>query len=106
MQNLQEFISHLRHHAAQSQGDIVEHSRRIEELKQKISALEQGLQRMKEEDAKVQLICDDRRSRAAGPPICRMMMTVWVVHHAGAARNDSDEGEQAGSTERSSTVRT
>ena len=54
MQNLQEFISHLRHHAAQSQDDIVEHSRRIEELKQKISAVENGLQHMKEEDAKVQ----------------------------------------------------
>ena len=55
MQHLQEVISHLRHHAAQSQGDIVEHSRRIEELKQKISAVENGLQHMKEEDAKVQL---------------------------------------------------
>ena len=55
MQNLQEFISHLRHHAAQSQDDIVEHSRRIEELRQKISAVEHGLRHMKEEDVKVQL---------------------------------------------------
>ena len=55
MQHLQEVISHLRHHAAQSQDDIVEHSRTIEELKQKIGAVEHGLQHMKEEDAKVQL---------------------------------------------------
>ena len=55
MQNLQDFISHLRHHAAQSQNDMMEHSRTIEELKQKIRAVEQGLQHMKEEDAKVQL---------------------------------------------------
>ena len=49
MQNLQEFISHLRHHAAQSQDAMMEHSRTIEELKQKISAVERGLQRMKDE---------------------------------------------------------
>ena len=55
MQKLQEFISHLRQHAAQSQDDIVQHSRTIEELKQKINAVEYGLQRMKEEDASVQL---------------------------------------------------
>ena len=55
MQNLQEFISHLRHHAAQSQDDIVEHSRKIEELKQKISAVEHGLEHIKEEDANMQL---------------------------------------------------
>ena len=55
MQNLQEFIQHLRHHAAQSQNDMMEHSRTIEELKQKIRAVEQGLQHTKEEDAKVQL---------------------------------------------------
>ena len=55
MQHLQEVISHLRTHAAQSQGDIVEHSRRIEELKQKIGVVEHSLQHMKEEDAKVQL---------------------------------------------------
>ena len=55
MQNLQEFISHLRHHAAQSQDDIVEHSRTIEELKQKLSAVEQGLMHIKEEDTNVQI---------------------------------------------------
>jgi leucyl aminopeptidase (aminopeptidase T) len=33
----------------------MEHSRTIEELKQKISAVEHGLQHIKEEDAKVQL---------------------------------------------------
>ena len=33
---------------------MMEHSRTIEELKQKISAVEHGLQHMKEEDAKVQ----------------------------------------------------
>ena len=55
MQNLQEFISHLRHHATQSRDDMMEHSRTIEELKQKISAVEYGLQHIKEEDAKVQL---------------------------------------------------
>ena len=54
MPHLQEFILHLRHHVAQSQDDIVEHSRRIEELKQQISAVEHGLQRMKDEDARVQ----------------------------------------------------
>ena len=54
MQNLQEFISHLRHHAAQSQDAMMEHSRTIEELKQKISAVEHGLQHMKDEDARVQ----------------------------------------------------
>ena len=53
MQNLQEFISHLRHHAAQSQDAMMEHSRTIDELKQKISTVENGLQHMKEEDAKV-----------------------------------------------------
>ena len=55
MPHLQELISHLRNHAAQLRDDIVEHSRRIEELKQKISAVEHGLQHFKEEDAKVQL---------------------------------------------------
>ena len=55
MQNLQEFISHLRHHATQSRDDMMEHSRTIEELRQKISAVEYGLQRMKEEDASVQV---------------------------------------------------
>ena len=54
MAHLQELISHLRHHATQSQNDIVEHSRRIEELKKKISAVEHGLQRMKDEDAREQ----------------------------------------------------
>ena len=54
MQNLQEFISHLRTHAAQSQDAMMEHSRTIEELKQKISVVEHGLQHIKDEDARVQ----------------------------------------------------
>ena len=53
--NLQEFISHLRNHAAQSQDDIMQHSKTIEELKQKLSAVEQGLMHIKEEDANVQI---------------------------------------------------
>jgi chromosome segregation ATPase len=55
MQNLQDYISHLRTHAAQSQDNIVEHSRTIEELKQKLSAVEHGLMNIKEDDASVQL---------------------------------------------------
>ena len=55
MQNLQEFISHLRTHAAQLQDDIVQHSGTIEELKLQLSAVEHGLMNIKEEDASVQL---------------------------------------------------
>ena len=55
MQNLQEFISHLKTHAAQSQDDIVQHSRTLDELRQQLRAAEHGLMSIQEEDANVQL---------------------------------------------------
>ena len=55
MQNLKGFISHLRDHAAQSNEDIIRHSRRLNELRQHLRAAEDNLEHIKEEDANVQL---------------------------------------------------
>jgi hypothetical protein len=55
MPHLQDLIEHLKIHVAQSHEDIMQHSKTIEELKQKISAVEHGLEHIEEEDANVQL---------------------------------------------------
>ena len=55
MQNLKGFISHLRDHAAQSNEDIIRHSRTLNELRQHLRAAEDNLEHIKEEDANVQL---------------------------------------------------
>ena len=55
MQNLQAFISHLRDHAAQSNDDIIRHSRTLNELRQYLRAAEDNLEHIKKEDANVQL---------------------------------------------------
>jgi regulator of replication initiation timing len=54
MPHLQELISSLRTHAAQSWDDIKQHSRTIEELKQQLRAAKHGLVSIQEEDARVQ----------------------------------------------------
>ena len=55
MQNLKGFISHLRDHAAQSNDDIIRHSRTLNELRQHLRVAEDNLEHIKEEDANVQL---------------------------------------------------
>ena len=55
MQNLKGFISHLRDHAAQSNEDIIRHSRTLNELRQHLRVAEDNLEHIKEEDANVQL---------------------------------------------------
>ena len=55
MQNLQAYISHLRDHAAQSNEDIIQHSRTLNELRQHLRAAEDNLEHIKEEDVHVQL---------------------------------------------------
>ena len=55
MQNLKGFISHLRDHAAQSNEDIIRHSRTLNELRLHLRAAEDNLEHIKEEDANVQL---------------------------------------------------
>ena len=55
MQNLQAFVSHLRDHAAQSNDDIIRHSRTLNELRNHLRAAEDNLEHIKEEDANVQV---------------------------------------------------
>ena len=54
MQNLKGVISHLRDHAAQSNEEIIRHSRTLDELRQHLREAEHGLEHIKEEDANVQ----------------------------------------------------
>ena len=55
MQDLQAFVSRLRNHAAQSNDDIIRHSRTLNELRQHLRVAEDNLEHIKEEDANVQV---------------------------------------------------